>query len=226
MLLIEECVNASRCVKNKGRKYTVEWLLHCILLRIRSPNFLRDNGILPLPSRSTIYRYLRTVNVKCGFNKDFFKALRKKLSTLPLISRHGVLLFDEMQIRKSISFNSKTVTFQGLKTTVTDGEDLTMNDVADHALVFTFSSLGANFCQPIATFASKNATPGRVLVQLILQAIMELEQTGAYVDGIICDGASTNRKMWTELGISGELGNTSCSFENPYDDTRQVYVFF
>jgi len=38
-----------------------------------------------------------------------------------------------------------------------------------------------------------------MIAQLVLRAIGSLEKIGIFVDGIICDGATTNRKMWKEL---------------------------
>ncbi|KAH6944769.1 hypothetical protein HPB50_004973 [Hyalomma asiaticum] len=52
-----------------------------------------------------------------------------------------------------------------------------------------------------------------------------LEKAGAIVDGIVCDGASTNRKMWSELGVNGKLDETKHLFEHPMCEDRKVYVF-
>lgn len=53
---------------------------------------------------------------------------------------------------------------------------------------------------------------------------MHLEHAGVFVDGIVCDGASTNRAMWKQLGISGALGNVANAFEHLLDVSRKVYV--
>jgi len=54
---------------------------------------------------------------------------------------------------------------------------------------------------------------GTILAQLVLKAIMMLEGSGCFIDGIICDGAATNRKVWTQFGIRNgpELFYTSYS---------------
>jgi len=67
-----------------------------------------------------------------------------------------------------------------------------------------FSSLKYAFHQPIGMFACKDATPKDMLAELVLKAIVEVEKAGGKVYGIICDGASTNRKMWTKFGINGK----------------------
>lgn len=58
-----------------------------------------------------------------------------------------------------------------------------------------------------------------------MKAITLLESSGCLIDGIVCDGATTNRKMWTELGISGKLGAVKNYFTHPTIESRKVYVF-
>ncbi|XP_018310127.1 uncharacterized protein [Mycetomoellerius zeteki] len=96
--------------------------------------------------------------------------------------------------------------------------------MADHALVFMFTSLADNFQQPMAIFGCVGATKGRVLAQLTLQAIIFLEEVGARVHGIICDGATTNRKMWDEFGISGKIQNTSSQGQVYKLDLLQIII--
>lgn len=97
---------------------------------------------------------------------------------------------------------------------------------ADTALVFMYSSLAHKVHQPIAMFASVGATPHHILALLMITAIIKLEKIGAKVHGIVCDGASTNRAMWEQLGINGKCGEEiKCSFPNPYFESRQVFFF-
>lgn len=48
---------------------------------------------------------------------------------------------------------------------------------------------------------------GIELAKIILKAILLLENAGVQVIGITSDGASTNRTLWSELGVSGKLEN-------------------
>ncbi|KAG0432273.1 hypothetical protein HPB47_020997 [Ixodes persulcatus] len=60
-----------------------------------------------------------------------------------------------------------------------DGNSATSADLADHGLVFMFCPFGDSYVQPIGVFASKNATKGTLVAQLLLQAIVMLEDAGA-----------------------------------------------
>ncbi|KAH9377962.1 hypothetical protein HPB48_015074 [Haemaphysalis longicornis] len=224
---VKECISAARFENKKSRRYTEGWLLMCLLLHIRSPaaySFLRGNDVLPLPCVTTIRRYLSLVRAKCGFDSRFFAAVKKELATKNEFQRHGILVFDEMQVLKEVSVHSKTMTYSGYRE-FGDIAGSTTNDLADHGLVFTFRAFGDDYSQPIAAFASKGPTKGTTLAQLVLKAIFLLEEAGAFVDALVCDGATTNRSMWREFGISGSLQHTRHSFTHPADDTRSVYVF-
>lgn len=54
---------------------------------------------------------------------------------------------------------------------------------------------------------------------------MLLEDAGAEVIGLTTDGATTNRTMWNNLGISGKKKSLINYFLNPYDEKRKVFVF-
>uniref|UniRef100_A0A2S2NYW9 Transposable element P transposase n=1 Tax=Schizaphis graminum TaxID=13262 RepID=A0A2S2NYW9_SCHGA len=64
-----------------------------------------------------------------------------------------------------------------------------------------------------------------VLAQLVIKAISILENSGAKIDGIVSDGASTNRKLWIELGISGSMDCVKNSIIHPLDDFRKIFMF-
>ena len=116
--------------------------------------------------------------------------------------------------------NSATKTSrQQSNTSVTD-------NLADHALVFMFSSMFAQISQPIGMFTCKGATPSHVLASLILTAMIACERAGARIHAIVCDEAQTNRGLWKHFGIKAKLGENLIScFENPadMDGIRKIY---
>lgn len=66
---------------------------------------------------------------------------------------------------------------------------------------------------------------GVVLAQLIIKAISLLEAIGAKVDGIVSDEAQTNRRMWSEFGISGEINHVQNYIVHPVDSRRKIFFF-
>lgn len=227
-MVMKEILRIAKYTTKNSKRYSSEWLLTCLLMHIRSPSmyaFIAANGILPLPSSRTIKRHLSGVNISCGFDDKFFEALKLKMQSKTELQKYAVLIFDEVSVRKSLKLDPKTLRYQGV---VDFGDDTVgsteFDQLADHGLVFGFAPLADDYFQPIGCFAAKGATPGVVLAKLIVQAIILLETAGIKVVAMVCDGAKPNRRMWKEFGISGKLGSTTCSFENPYDENRQIFV--
>jgi len=59
--------------------------------------------------------------------------------------------------------------------------------------------------QPVGAFATKGAAKGHVLAKIISECILRLENSGAEVLNVVCDGATTNKAFWTELGINANV---------------------
>ena len=57
---------------DSGRRYDAEFMLECVLLRIKSPStykHLRKSGLLPLPSRTSLHNLIGGMSVHFGFNE-------------------------------------------------------------------------------------------------------------------------------------------------------------
>jgi len=134
--------------------------------------------------------------MKCGFDEQFAKLLKKHFDTKSPMQRHGVLLFDEINLRKSIAVCSKNLTYVGLTDFGDDGlQSINIEDQATHGLILMFQPLADSYTQPIAVFASKNPVKGEELAKIVIKAIAYLEMSGAKIHGVIGDGATTNAKM-------------------------------
>ena len=156
----------------------------------------------------------------------------------------GVLSIDEISVAPDYQYCSQTLRFKGLATIVspcedderfaqiTDGEPSCNTNgsdmaLADHALVFMFRPLLAPWVQPFGVIASKGAVSGFNLSKLIRTAIVALENAGARVVSVVCDGASTNKAMWRLLGLNGENNEKfQNSIPNPFDPTRKIRFFW
>lgn len=170
-----------------------------IWMNIRSPSyyeFLRKNDVLPLPCKRTIRSYFSLIDMKYGFDEQFAKLLKKHFDTKSPMQRHGVLLFDEINLWKSIAVCSKNLTYVGLTDFGDDGlQSINIEDQATHGLILMFQPLADSYTQPIAVFASKNPVKGEELAKIVIKAIAYLEMSGAKIHGVIGDGATTNAKM-------------------------------
>ncbi|CAI6368522.1 unnamed protein product [Macrosiphum euphorbiae] len=226
---LHEILSASQVLNLKGRRYSEDWILLCLLFHMRSPcgyNFVRNNDIMPLPCVRTIRRYLSSIDTQCGFDPKFLQMFSLYMAQKEEFQRHGLLVFDEISTRESIAVNSANLTYTGLVDFGEEGEKgKTFSDKANHGLVFMFIPLEDNYAQPVGVFASKGPTKGVVLTQLVIKAITVLEKAGAFIHGIVCDGSAPNRKFWSEMGICGKINKVKNWFEHPTDEKRKIFVF-
>lgn len=133
----------------------------------------------------------------------------------------GVLLLDEMKLSPSVRFDKSDLKILGFvdlgKYTPADQ----VGELGDHALVIMFQPFVGKWVQSLACFLSRGAANGVVLTQIILEAIILLGNANFYVHGITTDGATWNRSMWRNFGVS----EASPSTTNPSDETKKIYFF-
>ncbi|XP_024884700.1 uncharacterized protein LOC112465618 [Temnothorax curvispinosus] len=187
---------------------------------------MRKNNVLPLPCTRTIRGYFSLINIKCGFDENFWQLLKKHFERKTSLQRHGVILLDEINLIKSVAVCSRNLTYVGLTDFGNNGPQSTsIDDQATHGLVFMFQPLADTYTQPIAVFASKNSVKGEELAKLVVKAIIYLEETGVKIHGIIADGASTNQKICAILGVTSSIDDTKTWFSHPLDSDQKVFVF-
>ena len=118
------------------------------------------------------------------------------------------------------------MTLVGLADFGEDRTEMAIDGKADYGLVFIFQPLMVSYTQPIAVSASNGPTHGNKLAQLVIQAVVKLKKAGAIVHGVISDGATCYRKMWTELGANAKMGkNFKNYFDHPFEENRKVFLF-
>lgn len=101
----------------KDIRYEIEWLLECLLIRVKSPatyEHLRICNILPLPSRNTLQKMTSSLSAEFGFNQFALECIIKKnLKNKPLSERYGSLMWDEMSIIQDLHYDQHTFKYKG-----------------------------------------------------------------------------------------------------------------
>lgn len=228
-LIITEIFNASKNKGNsKGNRYSEEWILDALLLKIKSNStytYLRNNNYLPLPSPITLHKFISVFKTEFGFDDSFFSLLSIKLKGKQPQQLHGLLVWDEMKVQSAIQFNWKTGYIQGY---VEYGEftENEQNKLADHVLVFLFIPITDSWIQTVSVFPSAAAAPGSVIAKLLLKCVLLLENSGAFVDAACCDGSQTNKNMQKSLGLSGRINNVRNHIPDPVNSTKKLYFLY
>ncbi|KAH7934718.1 hypothetical protein HPB51_028915 [Rhipicephalus microplus] len=219
--------NAFQIAKAKaknGRRYTEEWLMTCLLLQIASPKaykLLSDMQLLPLPTRARLRQIISGIPCRYGCNEVSLKSIQEHFQEKSHLQRYGVLLLDEVKLKQSVAFNKTSYKMDGF-VDYGDETNATTEQLADHALVLNFVPLFEGWVQPIASFATRGAAPGRILARLILSAVLQLHKHNASVLAVVSDGAGNNRSMWTTLGISGDIMSPCNSIEHPWEPSQKI----
>nr|XP_037275566.1 uncharacterized protein LOC119168265 [Rhipicephalus microplus] len=201
-----------------GMRYNSEWILNCLMLRISSPRaykLISEMKMLPLPSLSRLAQILKGLPCKYGFNPVCLEAIQKQFHGKADEQRLGSLILDEIKLRQAYDFNKCSYKMDGF----VDYGGVTnegTNQLADHALVLMFVPLFESWVQLIAAFATKGAAPGKILAELVLEAVVRLHKHNATVISIVSDGAGNNRSMWQQLGVSGSMAAPCHKIAHPF----------
>ena len=207
-------------------RYDTEFLMECLLLRIRSKQAymkIKERKLLPLPHPTTIRRLLSSMPCSFGQNEFALASIKRHLDGKSKSMRYGSLVWDEMAIKEDITFNSQKLQFDGH---VDFGNEIIINkhsgQLADHALLFVFRPYLSSWIQPFAVYATKGAAPGESLHELLCKAIVALGSHGAIVKSVVCDGAQSNKRVMALFGITGTQCGPQFSFLTPPGETTEV----
>nr|XP_037280523.1 uncharacterized protein LOC119173843 [Rhipicephalus microplus] len=216
---------ASKRASTRGLKFTQNWILECLLMKMKSPKlykYMRSNKILVLPSEDTLRKYLSSYKTGFGFCTRVLSALKKKTRSMDAFKRHGGLLIDEMKLSEHLSVTS-AATIEGL---VDLGHFTSKKDKCepcDHGMVIMFAPFTGKWTQVLAVFATHGNVKGELLAKILVEAVLLAEDAGLFVDFVTCDGATWNRKMWKVLGIEATSENIQCRMRHPKDSSRYVH---
>ncbi|KAH7944680.1 hypothetical protein HPB51_028598 [Rhipicephalus microplus] len=176
--------------------------------------------LMPLPTTTRLRQMMKGMPCEFGFNKVSLDSIGAFMKNKAGVQCYGTLVLDEMMVREVVAFNKSTYKVDGF---VDYGDGHDSETTADHALVLMFVPLFRSWVQPIASFATRHAAPGRVLARLVLEAILQLHKHNATVVAVISDGASTNKAMWSCFGIKGKLHEPKHRVDHPCVPDQQLY---
>ena len=94
-LALKSCFKAAKCSSKNGRRYTVNYIYECILMRIKSRctyEHIRKRDILPLPTINTLNSYIKGIKPIYGFDEQVFAALKQKQANMTADQRRGKIV--------------------------------------------------------------------------------------------------------------------------------------
>ena len=213
-------------------RYESAWFMQCLLLKMKSNKAFRhieSEGLLPMPSASTIRKGISSSSCQFGFNPLASEHIKKALAGLPPAARWGSLIWDEIKIKKDLTWDSSKLEWHG---TVNYGADLktkVANGIADHVLVFMFRPYKHSWIQPFACFATKGAASVDILHELVIKAICALFTHNAIVKNCVSDSCQTNKSVMALFKVKGTQTKSGAPckhfFLHPLDEAIKIYIF-
>ncbi|KAH8018346.1 hypothetical protein HPB51_003302 [Rhipicephalus microplus] len=103
-------------------------------------------------------------------------------------------------------------------TPVLQSESETCTEMLEH------ENRAASNAESMEVIMKESSTaPGHVLAKIVLDAIVQLRKHNAIVVAVISDGASTNKAMWSNFGISGKLHTANHKVQHPCEPNQSLY---
>lgn len=170
-------------------------------LGLKCYRYLRNTIKLPLPSTSSINRWVSGINVEPGLLNSVLRMMTQQSPKLTPGQKACTICFDEMKIDSKYCYDR--------------GADRIYNKSSNVQVIMAQGIL-YNWVQPLYYGYDQ-----RVTKDLLCSIITATEKTGFPVHGVVCDLSGANQGLWRSLGIS----RSSTSFENPHDPNRKVHVF-
>ena len=171
-----------------------------------------------LPSKSTLLRDLKRMNMKPGFIESILEALQVKVNTMDTRDQNVALVFDEMSIKEDLTYNTGRDIVEGFEDFGLAGQT---RFLTNHAIAFIVKGLASKWKQPIGYFLSAGPIKASVLQMLTKCCITKLQAIGLNVVALICDQGSNNRSF---LGKMGENVSVNRSYIM-YND-RKIFVIY
>ncbi|KAL9692256.1 hypothetical protein quinque_000018, partial [Culex quinquefasciatus] len=184
-----------------------------------SPNGYRElRKLLRLPSPSMIKKWLQRLAISEGFNEAVLSLLTNQAKLFTRRQKVVIISIDEITLKSWLQFNGKADSISGYPTRL-EGEQLNVEDRASSALVVQIRCLETGHKQSIAYFFSSNGFKADQLKKIVELSVAKIAATGLIPKALVLDQNSTNRSLFTKLGVS----EITPYFE--YAD-QKVYCFF
>lgn len=207
------------------QKYSENIRKFALTLRYYSPRayqYIRTKFNNNLPSDSTIKSWYAnsSANGESGISIEGMECLARIIETLKIEGKdfYCSIAFDEMAIRRVVSYSDSKKKFVGFVTYGHKEEDDDIA-VARNALVFMLSGINMPVSFPIAHefVVTLNAAKKSDLLKKVL---MEVSKLGAKVKNITFDGMHVNFSTCEEMGASFSIANFNPAIRNPFDNSE------
>lgn len=178
LLLQSQLKNVPR--KMTGRRWTLDDKVLALGIYKKSNACYRLlRRLFCLPSVSSLKAILNKIPMVCGINKQVIVTIKQITEKREINENLCILAFDEMSIRKNLTYNVKLDQIDGYQDHACQGRT---SEIASHALTFMAIGIRKRWKQPIAFYFSGDCVTADRLAVLIKEVSLNLFK-------IICSSA-------------------------------------
>lgn len=197
-----------------GRRWCSQNKALALGLYFHSPKgYKYCRNVLRLPSVRSLQLWLQRVPLRVGFYPEIFDLVKRRAASFSRPERACTIVFDEMHIKKELSYNPSCDRFEGLEEF---GSGEQGKNLANKALVFMAKGIQTPWKQPLGYFFANKGTPAGVLKDLLLRCYTSLVDAGLEPVAVVCDQGSQNLSVFYQLVTA----------EQPYIDINGKRLFF
>ena len=214
----------------------IRWALYLHYKSSGCYKTLRNSGVIHLPSERTLCDYRHFASSEPGFSTSTDLQLLEvvKQQQPESLSKYVTIVLDQMYIKEGLVYNKWSGALIGYadlgETTnlLDEAEDQATQDenhlrpLAKCMLVFMIRGLFTSLKFPYVQFPAVS-TKGSSLFPLLRRIVARLTRLGLVVLGVVCDGASDNRKMFSLHGCGDK---TIHKIVNVYSKEDHPIFFF
>lgn len=158
-----------RQTKPQGRRFTLEEKLMALaLFKSSGAAYRLLSRWFNLPSRHTLRRLLKNVEMTPGINRSLLNNLKNVVKGMRPRDRLCMLLLDEMSLLPHVAYDKHSDELIGIAN----------GDICDHALVFMVRGAAKKWKQVVSYTFCKGSTKAIVIKSLIVSLIEELTDAG------------------------------------------------
>lgn len=188
-------------VSRFGRRWSSQNKSFALGLYFHSPKGYRYcRRLLRLPSVRSLQLWLKRVPLRVGFFPQIFDLIKRRAATFSMSDRACCIVFDEMHIKKELSYNPSHDRFEGLE----EYDGVQGNNLCNKALVFMAKGIRTAWKQPLGYFFAHRGAPASALKDLLFQCCKSLGDAGLEPVAVVCDQGSQNVSLFASLVTAEE----------------------
>lgn len=197
-----------------GWRYSNDYKKFCLSIYFVSPsayNFIAKN--INMPSKRTLFRYIKNWPSEPGFHETLFNSLKFKLQNLPDMAKNCLICMDEISLKTNLYFNKSSGQIIGLE----DYGNYKTRLPANFALVVMARGITHHYTHLLGYFFVNSACSAKILKQIVLNCVKELIRVEMKPRLVISDQGGNF------IGLNKLLGVSTAS---PYFYVQNLKIFY